>query len=1367
VNARGMLISSTRVVVPETPGTPGAVVVAWLTTSDQRVEEGRPLVDLDVGGAIINIPAPVSGTLKNIVAKAGDRVASGATLAWVGTDEPVTAVAQALADRIESADDPSQALVRALLDVIESDDPELAEAVRVCAIPARVDAPVIALLSGVNGDRADELLAKVRELQFVRTRADGRYSYEQSTREALLRQWRQPGRRHRFVELNKRMLKHQESELARARDLEVDLHRIAPVVRRVNPSRYAQLADKIEGRVRGPLLEMLYHAAMVSSEGLYSLFDQFIQEWENRGRLLLCQSLLHATRSHMQEVDPASENMIWLDYWEGRLLQQLRADDEAERILNSVVNRTRDGEMVKQWALADLGYLRLNQDRLREAARLFRRELQLAEQTRVDPINLNSSCVRLADLEYRLGDIEAAVEHYREALSFSRTLPKANMIAEVAAWVGLGKALDRLGQSSEAIEAGLTAALRARTKLPSQPNQQASALLGLANILAAVDPSMSTTLYTEAQALTEDGGDSLQALEDQLHHIETLLEKGRPTMAQALLGAVRNAMHGQDKDDAELSRLEAMASAAAGNYRDAVDRLTRLLPREQPLQEWQRRIAITSRGIYLTACGRWREAEDDLAAAFRCWREAGSAEKMAGSKIALADLRRRRGDPAGAEAELAAAERLLADRSGEAAARLHRIRSDVLRTQGRAEDADLAAQEAVRRCKTLGRLPLLLEATLHQGQCSADRAAWAQAAGPAAHAASLGGQLDELDRWSPTMAQSRAARTNARGVRHLSEDRTDPQLAASQAVEFFAQAARMDPGNPWYQLNLACANAQLGRWEQATRAAELAVAHRGALAAPSLRACLLECRLRLAEVQAQCRDARAASTIDRAAGDVDVATLARLRIEVSRVKGDVLLLSVPVDTRSAESAYAEGLQLAQSDGQSTDEASFRGRLSVVAAHEGDIGACATHLDSALCALAGTPEDERADLLFSSCAAVLTTPDQYRTLGAALALVDESRATAAYAEPWLLKVRQQLAARWCQRLTGTGEPAGVTESEPRRPVEIEADVRLFPEGRRAPGLVRLFEYDTPALRERLREQTGIPLPPVRIVTVSMATPGAYTIRLHGTPVASGQVGVDSTFCSDARAARDAGLDGLHAVDPVTETDGVWLEGTARRAAEQFGLPLISFPEFLVRHLDSVVREELPALVGLKEVRRRFEGVPTQDGNDAWMGLRSADSRHRVRLLVSVVQALLTEGVPIHEPAAIAHAVEKAPAAVDPAALLGTVRLALRGDLTGRRRPGVFVRLRPESEATLIAGISVDGEVRLVLEPGQAEDLRRIVRSDLSMARPVKALLVSNSTIRPFVHRLIAAHRLDLPVLSQAEVSFPSPDINAAARGGVDA
>lgn len=1362
-----MSISPTRVVVPETPGTPGAVVVAWLPTSDQRVEEGRPLVDLDVRGAIINIPAPVFGTLKNIVAKAGDRVASGATLAWVYSDEPVTADAQALTDRIESANDPSQTVVRELLDVIESDDPELAEAVRVCAIPARIDAPVIALLSGVNRDRADELLAKVRELHFVRTRADGRCSYEQSTRDALLRQWRQPGRRHRFVELNKRMLKHQESELARARDLEVDLHRIASVVRQVNPSRYAQLADKVEGRVRGPLLEMLYHAAMVSNKDLYSLFVQFIQEWENRGRLLLCQSLLHATRSHMQEVDPASEDMIWLDYWEGRLLQQLRVDDEAERILGSIVNRTRDGEMVKQWALADLGYLRRNQDRLREAARLFRRELQLAEQTRVDVVNLNSSCVRLADLEYRLGDIEAAVEHYREALSFSRTVPKANVIAEVAAWVGLGNALDRLGQSSEAIEAGLTATRLARTRLPSQPNLQASALLGLASILAAVDPGMSTTLYAEARVLVEDGGDSLQALEDQLQHIETLLEKGRPTMAQALLGAMRNVMHGQDQDDAELSRLEAMASAAAGNYRDAVDRLTRLLLREQPLQEWQRWIVITSRGIYLTACGRWREAGGDLTAAFRCWREAGSAEKMAGSKIALADLRRRRGDLARAEAALATAERLLADRSGEAAARLHRIRSDVLRTQGRAEDADLAAQEAVRRCKILGRLPLLLEATSHQGQCSADRAAWAQAAEAATHAASVGRQLDELDRWSPTRAQSSAVRTNARGVRHLTEDRTDPQLTASQAAEFFAQAARRDPVNPWYQLNLAYANARLGRWEQATRAAELAVARRGALAAPPLRACLLECRLRLAEVQARRRDARAASTIGQAAGDVDAAMPTRLQIEAARVKGDVLLLSVPVDSRSAESAYAEGLQLAQSDGKSTDEVSFRGRLSVVAAHEGDIGACATHLDSALRALAGVPADERADLLFSSCAEVLTTPDQYRTLGAALALIDESRATAAYAEPLLLKVRQQLAARWCQRLTGIDEPAGVTESEPRRPVEIEVDVRLFPEGRRTPGLIRLLEYEIPRLRERLREQTGIPLPPVRIVTVLMASPGAYTIRLHVTAVASGQVGVGSTFCSDARAARDAGLDGLYAVDPVTDTDGVWLEGTARRAAEQFGLPLINVPEFLVRHLDSVVREELPTLVGFQEVRRRFEPLPTQDGNDAWTGLRSADSRHRARLLVSVVHALLTEGVPIHDPAAIAHAVEKAPAAVDPAALLRTVRLALRDDLTGRPRPGVFVRLRPESEATLVAGISGDGEVRLVLEPRQAEDLRRIVRTDLSVVRPVKALLVSNSTIRPFVHRLIAAHRLDVPVLSQAEVSFLSPDISAAARGGVDA
>jgi tetratricopeptide (TPR) repeat protein len=1364
VSIQQAVARSVAVVLPDMIGASGALVVAWLAASGERVDEGHPLVDLEIGETRISVPAPASGTLSNVAVGMGEQVAAAATLAWVDTDEPVVADARALIDRMESVDDPGRALVGTLLDIVECDNPELADLVRVCAIPAKIDPHVVTLLIGVDEERARELLSKLREFQFVRTRADGRYSYEHSTREELLRQWRQPNQRHRFVELNRRMWKYQESELARAREMEVDLRRIGPVVRLVNPNRYAQLADKVEGRIRKPMLEVIYHAAMVSSRDLYRVFVEFVQEMESRGLLLLCQALLHATRNQMQDVDPDSENLIWLDYWEGRLLQELREGPEAERILGGVVNRTRDGEMVKQWALADLGRLRYGQYRLGEASKLFRRELRLAKDTRVDLINLSTSCVRLAGLESLIGDYEAAIEHYREALSFSDTLPEPNPVAEVAAWEGLGQALDRVGQSKEAIEAAFTAVYTARTKLRSEQNFQVMALGGLANILASSDARISATLYAEAEALTEDDDNTQQASEHRLRYIEALIEKGRSTAARELLRAMRETEPGQHRLDGELTLLEAMLAAAKGNSIEAADRLTRLLGREQSQTEWQRWTAITQRGLFLTACGRWREAEDDLVDAFRCWWEAGSTDMMATCKIALADLGRRRGDLTGAEAALKAADRFLAGRNGETAARFYRTRSDLLRALGRAEEADFSSQEAIRRYKILGRIPLLLEATLHSAQCAADSTAWAETAKAATRAARLSRQLDELDRWSPSTAEREAARANTRGARLLTEDRVNAERAASQAVDFFARATRADRENPWYLLNLSCANALLNRWDQAVRAAQLAVTHSGALPAAPLRAHLLEYLLQQSETLAQGRDDRAASIIAQAAGVVDETTSTRQRIAVARVRGDVSLLSLPLDTRSAEAAYSDGLKLAEQNSRRLDEASFLVRRAVVAAQDRDISACASSLESALGALSDFSEDERATRLLSSCMAVLTTPDQYRTFSAALAFIDGSRKPA---EAWLRHVLLRLAERWYQKLTGIDESTAVADNEPSCPVKVEADETLFFGGSRTPALARLLERDIPALRERLRKETGVTLPTVSMIAVPVDTPGAYTVKLHGTSVAWGQVEVDSLFCGDLQKARAAGLDGLRAVDPVTGADGVWLADSARRDAEKRDLSLLDVPGFLLRHLDSLVREALPALIGVDDMRRMVEDIPTEDGDDGWKGLlRSPDGGARIRLLVSIVHALIDEGVPIHDPAVIVRIVESVPAVTTPAAVVAAVRLALRDDLPGWRRPGVFLRFRPEIEATLTAGMTRESESRLALAPGDAEALRRIVQIDLSVASPVRALLVADSAVRPFVRRLLGSRLPGVAVLSDAEVSFRTPVFDATTAGGVD-
>ena len=64
-----------------------AMVKKWRYTEDELVEEGDVLAEMTTESEIFNIPVPVSGTLKEIVADEGDAVRIGDLLAILETRE--------------------------------------------------------------------------------------------------------------------------------------------------------------------------------------------------------------------------------------------------------------------------------------------------------------------------------------------------------------------------------------------------------------------------------------------------------------------------------------------------------------------------------------------------------------------------------------------------------------------------------------------------------------------------------------------------------------------------------------------------------------------------------------------------------------------------------------------------------------------------------------------------------------------------------------------------------------------------------------------------------------------------------------------------------------------------------------------------------------------------------------------------------------------------------------------------------------------------------------------------------------------------------------------------------------------------------
>jgi tetratricopeptide (TPR) repeat protein len=1327
---------------------PGDIAVAaWLAGPGERIKKHAPLVELRVDDALIVLTAPVTGTLRNIQVRQGQAVRADTVLALLDPVEPALDDRRKVLDRIDAAADPGLEIVSALLDIVAVKDPPLAEAARACAIPHLFGPEVLAMLSGADAAEASRLFAELQEFQFVRTRADGQCSYDESTRDALLREWRQPDRRDLFAELNRRMWAYQEGEHDRVRQLEADLRRISPVLREVNYYRYTELASKVDGLVRATLLELLYYTSQVSGDDLYSMFRRLFLDYEFRGRLLLCQSLLQATRSYMQGIAPDSQYIDWLEYWEGRMLGRLRVDDEADHILSELIERLPHDGMLKQWALSALGDLRYAQTRLTEAGQLYRRQLDMAESSGVDPWNLPTSHVGVANINMTVGDYDAAIEHYQRALECSAALPESNVPSEVAAWTGLSEALRGLGRLREAREAALAALDLARSELPTQTQLQAEALLQLIASVMRADVRLSATLYAEAEHLIVETDDAPDTSAYPLRYAEILLNNGRVTAGRTVLDAAHQRNAGGREDQGTLALLEARAAAKQGRFQTAIERLTEMLDREEPLSEWQRIIALSSRGSYYTACGRWREADADHALALESWDRVGNEEGVADSQVDIADLRYRTGDLTAAEDALARASAILGSRRTAVAANLHKIRSKVLHAQGRVTEAAAEASEACQIYRDLEQPVNASREALHMAAVAASYEAWSEATKAAIYAAQCGKALDKLDGWSPSSRQRSTDRANSQGVRELTDESADPRQAALLAREFFDVARHGLPGNPWYYLNLSYAHARLEAWDRAVAALERATKVKSALLKTFLRHRLIEYRLRLAELQAGTDGKQAASTLAKVVADVDKTTPWPLRIKVAMMRGDMLLRSPALDHKAAAQAYLEGLEEAERHRRRADEVALQVRLAVVAAQRDDVAEAARRLSAALEAVKSVPGEPPADQLTAVCAAVLTTPAQYTALAQVLALVEEGGLVRAGPPGVLADVRLQLVQTWYWPSIQASERTAPEDKPPL--LLIEADEALFPDGAQTPGVVRMLEQHIPAVRDRIQRDMGVSLPAVSIRAQGEATPGAYVLRVNQIPLTSGQVVREGVFC-EAQAARTAGLDGIPHQDPVTGKEGLWLVGAARAAAEGLGLPTTDAYEFLVRHLEAVARAELPMLVGIQDLRRLVEALPVTGQLTEWERLTESGRTDRVRLLFSVVHALLSENVPVRSLATIVSVV--AAAAPDGAVgqALREVRAALRHDLPWRKGAGGLLRLRDELERELTAGLGDGNEEHVVIARGNAEELRRAVRSDVANTEPIRALLIRDQVIRPFVHTLIARDIGGLPVVSEPEV-----------------
>jgi tetratricopeptide (TPR) repeat protein len=303
-----------------------------------------------------------------------------------------------------------------------------------------------------------------------------------------------------------------------------------------------------------------------------------------------------------------------------------------------------------------------------------------------------------------------------------------------------------------------------------------------------------------------------------------------------------------------------------------------------------------------------------------------------------------------------------------------------------------------------------------------------------------------------------------------------------------------------------------------------------------------------------------------------------------------------------------------------------------------------------------------------------------------------------------------------------------------------------------------------VRRSVEEDTGVPIPGIGLQSLSSgADPGAYMIEVFETGHASGVVPPAGVFVLNGggdpdrehpepgHGAPSASQEASPRVEPLTGKPGRWLEAPAASSLEP-GQGWTA-GQFVVRHLEAVIRTHLPRLFAIDDVGIWLSSVSASSAVGADVDrLSRADRLEILRLL----RLLLREQVPIADAGTIfrvVHAAEPEWSALD---LLPAVRAALKSRLTPagvRALPPAW--LPAELETALAAGFAEAGPAEWRLPRAEAATLMQRLLDWHRSHGGSGAIVVRDARLRPFCWRLLAG-LIPGPVWVLAKEEIDDPD-----------
>ncbi|GAA6134837.1 flagellar biosynthesis protein FlhA [Oceaniserpentilla sp. 4NH20-0058] len=297
-----------------------------------------------------------------------------------------------------------------------------------------------------------------------------------------------------------------------------------------------------------------------------------------------------------------------------------------------------------------------------------------------------------------------------------------------------------------------------------------------------------------------------------------------------------------------------------------------------------------------------------------------------------------------------------------------------------------------------------------------------------------------------------------------------------------------------------------------------------------------------------------------------------------------------------------------------------------------------------------------------------------------------------------------------------------------------------------------------IRRKLSQDLGFLVPSVHIRDNLDLMPNAYRILLMGVAVAEAIIEPDKDMAINPGQVFGT-LDGTVTTDPAFGLEAIWIDEYKKDQAQTLGYTVVDASTVVATHLNQLLQRYSHELLGHEEVQQMLDRLAKVSPK---LAEELVPNTLNLSQLLSVLQNLLTEGVPVKDMRSIAEAIANTKIdSQDTAGLTVQVRKALKRliiqSIYGNADDLSVITLEPSLEQLLLKTVQQskqqnDGAENMILEPSMSEKLQNsfveAARNQEMAGNP--AVLLVSGLLRPVLSNFARSVTDSLHVVSYQEV-----------------